>query len=115
MGLYMLKFSLFGALYGVLFATIGDTAAQIVAFAAAAGAIGWGWRRIVTPLVELSSMLERLPGWMEHTDDELAEVKQTAERIEAGALVAADRAETAMKIAKDVAGKLGVSSRSDDP
>ena len=52
---------------------------------------------------------------MEHTDDELAEVKQTAERIEAGALMAADRAETAMKIAKDVAGKLGVSSRSDDP
>ena len=113
-GLFMLKLSLFGALLGILATTVGDTATGIVLFAAAAGALGWGWRKIVTPLVNLSSLLERLPAWTKTADDEFAEIHRELQQIKKGAEEAATRAEAAMNIAEAVKRQLGATARGDD-
>ena len=114
-GLTVLKFSIFGALYAVLLATFGDTAGGIVALAATVGAIGYLFSKVIVPAVGAIKLIQELPRRLTDQDEKLEAIERDTELIKTGALAAAERAETAMKIARDVAGKLGVATRKDDP
>ena len=114
-GLVVLKFALIGALYGVVIATFGDTAGGIVALAATVGAIGYLFSKVIVPAVGAIKLIQELPRRLTDQDEKLEAIEKDTALIKDGALAAAERAETAMKIARDVAGKLGVGMRSDDP
>jgi hypothetical protein len=132
-GLFMLKFAVLGAMLGVLATTVGDVAAGVVLFGAAAATLAWGWRKIVTPLVNLSNLLEGLPSWMKaraeweekvddwHVEDRMAALEGKADTAAERADVAAGQADEAaararesVNVARAIARKVGASVRGDD-
>jgi methyl-accepting chemotaxis protein len=113
-GLVVLKFTIFGALYAALLATFGDTAGGIVALAATVGAIGYLFSRIVVPGVAAIKLIQELPARLTTQDDQLEQLQADTELIKAGALAAAERAESAMRIAADVAEKADAAARASE-
>ena len=128
----MLKFAILGALLGVLATTVGDVAAGVVLFGAAGATLAWGWRKIITPLVNLSTLLEGLPAWMKdrtaweekvddwHVEERMTALEEKANEAAAKADVAAGQADVAATRAKEsvnvvraVARQVGATVRGD--
>lgn len=95
----MLKFTLLGALVGLMATWIGDAATSVILFGSAGMTIAIGWRKVIAPLVRLADLLGGMPEWMERIEERL-------EAVETPAAVAAEKATA-------VARELDVQSRSE--
>lgn len=119
---FVLKAAVFGVAFGGVWSALGDAAAAIVLFGAAGGVLHVVWRKTGRPLVRLAVDLNDLPADvlqlkadMTELKADTAELKEGQESIKAGAIKAAVTANDARKIARDVAKKLGIASRTEDP
>lgn len=139
----MLKFAIVAATAGVVASVFNDTAATVVLFAAAAVAVAGFWWKFAVPFAQLTLSLKTLPKDLEQAKEDRAKDRETlteirenqgkitaeiasvkakvdhvekqAGRIEMGAEVAAERAQSAINIAEAVRRQLGVVARGDDP
>lgn len=139
----MLKFAIVAATAGLVASVFNDTAATVVLFAAAAVAVAGFWWKFAVPFAQLTLSLKTLPKDLEQAKEDRAKDRETlteirenqgkitaeigsvkakvdhvekqAGRIEMGAEVAAERAQSAINIAEAVRRQLGVVARGDDP
>lgn len=102
------KFTVLGALFGVIATVVGDVAAIIAATSTLGIGLGWFWRRVLWPNAKLYEQLQGFPDWMAKHDLERAEIKQRLAALEANTGVAA---ESTVAIARD----LGVHRRGEPP